>query len=1061
MNSRFCLASVCVIPVLFAVWACASTPLSPQNPRQASGTDAQPSVAQIRSALRREPSSPKLYVKLGQAYWNENDYPQAFDAFKQAVTVAPSSAEAHNWLGAFLMGRGNLPDAISQLRKAVSLDPHYARAYTNLGSALAKSGDLAGAVISFQRALALEPNSWAAHLNLGLALRENGDAAGALLHLRRVAQAQPKNPTVQCELGQTLRQNGDLPAAVDAFQRALDIDPEMREAYYGLGFTLKQQAAATRKAPPPQSLATNQYHARAQAALSQGDLNAAKEQLSQALAADERDGDAHNLLGFILGQQGDTASALPHLQRAVTLRPDSADVHYNYGAALWFSGAKTQAISELKASVRLDPAAAASYALLGMGQRDQGDLANSRLNLERAIALSPTTASSFIDLGIVFLRQNLLQHAVAQFEAGLNAASAVPTPDWDAAITGLREAGSHGTPSPEVHNIIGLMLGRKGSDTSQVVAEFNEALRLRPEYAEAHNNLGLVLAQNGDDEKASNEFREAVRIRPDYADAHANLGAVLLLSDVDQAISELEKAISIDPTLLKAQFNLAEAYGNSPSHGSAKQIEQLRKIISIAPDFARAHLALGKALLHQAKVSDAIVELRDATRLDPTSGEAHYQLGLALARSGQQQEGAAEVKKGRELSATDERNQNAELDISEGRATLQKGELQEAEAKFRHAIKLQPNSPVAQHFLGIVLEKEGETTAAIAAYQRAVDLNPGDLNSRQSVNRLSPPETPAQVPAGADFANNTPSADDDPDKIAEFENFIRDNKYVEVEPLLAAYVKAHPASSWGWYALGYSQFAQKKIGDSIKSLAQCLSLNVKNADAHKILGRDLMIIGRFDAAQTEYEQAIRYAPNSSESHYDLGKLLSLQDNWLAARKQFENAISLDPGYIEAIDALGFAQEALGNDADAVQSYQRAIALNEQRQGKFVSAHVNLSAYYNRTGDSAKALDYAQKALALEPKSDAAWFQKARAEERKGQLQAAADSLNHAITLNSRSSSYYYVLSGIYRRLGNLEESKTALDSFTRLDQENSELEKTRRNISKTRGAPHPGGERVQ
>jgi protein O-GlcNAc transferase len=156
----------------------------------------------------------------------------------------------------------------------------------------------------------------------------------------------------------------------------------MREAYYGLGFSLKQQAAAIRKAPPPQSRATNQYHARAQAALSQGDLNAAKEQLSQALAADEGDGDAHNLLGFVLGQQGDTASALPHLQRAVTLRPDSAEVHYNYGAALWFSGAKTQAISELKASVRLDPAAAASYAFLGMGQRDQGDLANSRLNLE-------------------------------------------------------------------------------------------------------------------------------------------------------------------------------------------------------------------------------------------------------------------------------------------------------------------------------------------------------------------------------------------------------------------------------------------------------------------------------------------------------------------------------------------------------------------------------------------------------------------------------------------------------------------------------------------------------
>jgi tetratricopeptide (TPR) repeat protein len=302
-------------------------------------------------------------------------------------------------------------------------------------------------------------------------------------------------------------------------------------------------------------------------------------------------------------------------------------------------------------------------------------------------------------------------------------------------------------------------------------------------------------------------------------------------------------------------------------------------------------------------------------------------------------------------------------------------------------------------------------------------------------------------------------ANDDPTTISELENYIRENRYKEVEPLLASYVKEHPNSSWGWYALGYSQFAQKEIGESVKSLSRSLSLNVKNADAHKILGRDLMAIGRFDAAQTEFEQAIRCAPGSSESYYDLGKLFSIQDNWQAARQQFEDALRLDPAYIEAIDSLGFAQEALGDDAAALQTYQKAIALNEQRHGRFVSAHVNLSAYYNRTGDPAKAFEYARKALELDPKSDSAWFQKARAEERQGQLPAAADSLNHAVALNPRSSSYYYVLSGIYRRLGNLEESKKALESFTRLDQESNELEKMRRNMSRSRGAPHPGGDR--
>lgn len=1061
MNITLRLASACVISLLLVICSPAEASLSTENPGQAKENDSALSVTQIQASLQREPGNSKLYIKLGQAYWNNGDYQPAFDAFRQAVKLAPASAEAHNWLGAFLMGRGNLPDSISELRKAVSLDPKYARGYTNLGSALAKSGDLGDAVTAFQKALALEPNSWAAHLNLGLALRENGDAAGALVHLRRVAQAQPKNPTVQCELGQALRQNGDLSAAAAAFERALEMDPETREAYYGLGFTLKQQAAAARKAPPA-SLATNQYQKGAQDDLAKGDLSSAKEQLLKALAADENDGDAHNLLGYILGQQGDTASALPHLERAVALRPDSADVHYNYGAALWYGGAKQKAISELKTSIRLDPSAAASYALLGMAQRDEGDLADSKVNLERALALSPTTAASFIDLGIVFLKQAQLQRALAQFEAGLNANSAVPTPDWDGAITALREAISQGPDLPELHNVLGLLLGRRGTDSNEVLTELRQALRLRPHYAEAHNNMGLVLAQNGDDEKATVEFREAVRIRPDYADAHANLGAVLMLADVEEAIGELEKATSLDPTLIKAQFNLAEAYGNSSSHGAAKQIEQLRKIISIAPDFARAHLALGKALLHDAKVSDAVAELRDATRLDPTSGEAHYQLGLALARSGQQEEAAAEVKKGRELSSADERNQNAELDISEGQAALQKAELREAEAKFRHAIKLLPNSPVAQHFLGMVLEKEGDTEGAVTAYQKAVELNPSDLSARQSVGRLKPPDAPAQTSSSTDLAGGMSEgkiADDDPAKISEFENYIRESRYKDVEPLLTSYVKEHPNSSRGWYALGYSQFAQKRIGDSIKSLSQSLSLNVRNADAHKILGRDLMVIGRFDAAQTEFERAIRYAPKSSESYYDLGKLYSLQDNWLAARKQFEEAIRLDPGYIEAIDSLGFTQEALSDDAAALQTYQKAIALNEERHGKFVSAHVNLSAYYNRTGNPTKALEYAEKALELDPKSDSAWFQKARAEERQGQLQAAADSLNHAISLNQRSSSYYYVLSGIYRRLGNLPESKKALESFTRLDQENNELEKMRHNMSKSRAAPHPGGDR--
>ena len=195
-------------------------------------------------------------------------------------------------------------------------------------------------------------------------------------------------------------------------------------------------------------------------------------------------------------------------------------------------------------------------------------------------------------------------------------------------------------------------------------------------------------------------------------------------------------------------------------------------------------------------------------------------------------------------------------------------------------------------------------------------------------------------------------------------------------------------------------------------------------------------------------------------HFNLGKLFSIQDNWRVARKEFEAALRIDPSYMESLDGLGFAQEALGDDAGAVASYEKAIAINEARKGKFVSAHVNLSAYYNRKGDSEKALAYARAAWELDPKSDGAWFQQAKAREAQGGLMDAVDALNRAISLNPRASSYYYVLAHVYRRLGKLEDSRKALDSFTRMEKETSDVEEMRRNLTnRSANPPQPKSQR--
>ena len=434
------------------------------------------------------------------------------------------------------------------------------------------------------------------------------------------------------------------------------------------------------------------------------------------------------------------------------------------------------------------------------------------------------------------------------------------------------------------HHVLGLVLGRSGAANADVAAAFREAIRLRPDFAEAHNHLGLVLIQGGDDNAGIAALREAVRIRPDDAEARTNLGAALTPTDAEAAIRELEQAVTLAPTAVKALFNLAIAYGASsnPKHGVAKEIEYLRKVISLAPTFARAHVAMGKALLREGKVTDAIAALQEAARLEPSSGEAHYQLGLALSRAGRKEDAAAALKKGRELVAEEDKRQHAQLDIAEGRASLHRRRRSASRGR-------RPPLPSAP------------APAAVRRFRRFRRFR-------------------------CFSASGVKPGVDDAARIAEFEADIRAGKFADVEPRLAAYVKERPSSSWGWYALGYSQFAQQKIGESIQALAKSLQLDVRNAEAHKILGRNLMIIGRFDAAQVEFEQGLRYKPDSAELHYNLGKLFSIQDNWEPARKAFDAALKIDPDYVEAIDALGFALEALGDDAGAVARYEKAAAL---------------------------------------------------------------------------------------------------------------------------------------
>jgi tetratricopeptide (TPR) repeat protein len=122
-------------------------------------------------------------------------------------------------------------------------------------------------------------------------------------------------------------------------------------------------------------------------------------------------------------------------------------------------------------------------------------------------------------------------------------------------------------------------------------------LRLQPDYAEAHYNLGHAWSQiSGRLNDAIAEYEEALRLKPEYAEAHNNLGNAL-----SQVPGRLNDAI--------AQYQAA---------------------LRLKPDFAPGWHNLGASWFHLGNLSAAAAAFREEVRLSPNDPAARQALAAAL-----------------------------------------------------------------------------------------------------------------------------------------------------------------------------------------------------------------------------------------------------------------------------------------------------------------------------------------------------------------------------------------------------------------------------------------------
>jgi len=118
----------------------------------------------------------------------------------------------------------------------------------------------------------------------------------------------------------------------------------------------------------------------------------------------------------------------------------------------------------------------------------------------------------------------------------------------------------------DAHDRLGYVLQSLGRHQDATV-HFQAVLKIRPNFAEAHLSLGMSLLALGRKEEALAQFEDALRIRPNYSDAHSNLGMILhVLERYEEAEEHYQEALRIDPNLANAHNNLARLLATSPNH---------------------------------------------------------------------------------------------------------------------------------------------------------------------------------------------------------------------------------------------------------------------------------------------------------------------------------------------------------------------------------------------------------------------------------------------------------------------------------------------------------------
>jgi len=290
----------------------------------------------------------------------------------------------------------------------------------------------------------------------------------------------------------------------------------------------------------------------------------------------------------------------------------------------------------------------------------------------------------------------------------------------------------------------------------------------------------------------------------------------------------------------------------------------------------------------------------------------------------------------------------------------------EAIAEQHEAVRLKPNYVEAHLNLGLAHSAKGEHAAAEKSLREALRIQPNFLLAKQSLgavlNDLDRPNEAEAILRQALAAGSR-----NPRQVAALEHNLglsrmKQRRYGEAVGLFDAAQAKAPDMRFADYNRGNALQNLGQLEAAVESYRRAIARNPLDMPAHHDLNHVLYRLADDENFLRSYDEASAQFPQVGVLPLEKATFLLLKGDNEKAREEFERAATLLPDHVKSYDGLGLVCARMGAFDDAIRAHETALKMAPQDP----TVWRNFAETLLRAGDPRKALDAAERSLALEP-----------------------------------------------------------------------------------------------